>query len=163
MSLLCNFGLILQGTDQSFLEKSHYTHTSNKLYEKPRMSAPEFSVKHYAGKVTYNVRNFLDKNRDTLRADVVQLLIQSKNQVRSFGIFLSEMLLIKTFYFENKNIFILAIIIWLCKILLISASFYMYFAGYTAMPMWMKVFGDYQMYYWDWYRWVIRWDWWVMI
>jgi hypothetical protein len=70
-----------QGTDQSFLEKCHFTHTSNTLYDKPRMSAPEFSIKHYAGKVTYNVRNFLDKNRDTLRADVVQLLIQSKNRV----------------------------------------------------------------------------------
>ena len=84
MCFLCNISK--QGTDQSFLEKCHYTHHKNALYEKPRMSSPEFSIKHYAGKVTYNVKNFLDKNRDTLRGDVIQLLIQSKNEVSSFVI-----------------------------------------------------------------------------
>lgn len=43
------------------------------------MSSLDFSVRHYAGLVKYNVKNFLDKNRDTLRTDLIQLLIESRN------------------------------------------------------------------------------------
>jgi myosin-15 len=67
------------------VEKCHHEHEENVLYGKPRMVAPEFSIQHYAGRVTYAVKGFLDKNKDTLRADVVELLITSKNKVRGRG------------------------------------------------------------------------------
>ncbi|KAG7210137.1 hypothetical protein KM043_011699 [Ampulex compressa] len=67
-----------KATDLSFLEKCHYNHALSELYSRPRMSSAEFAIKHYAGQVWYNVEGFLDKNRDTLRADVVELLISSK-------------------------------------------------------------------------------------
>ncbi|GFO23507.1 unconventional myosin-xv, partial [Plakobranchus ocellatus] len=41
-------------TDNSFLEKCHFHHSGNELYDKPRMSDPEFYVVHYAGKIKYN-------------------------------------------------------------------------------------------------------------
>ena len=53
--LLMKFALLLQTTDTSFLEKCHMVFEGNPLYVKPRLSAPEFSIIHYAGKVTYNV------------------------------------------------------------------------------------------------------------
>ncbi|XP_062594386.1 unconventional myosin-XV-like isoform X8 [Saccostrea cucullata] len=70
-----------QATDMSFLEKCHFHHDSNKLYEKPRMSDPVFYVQHYAGRIRYNVNHFLEKNKDTLRSDVVELLCESKNRI----------------------------------------------------------------------------------
>ncbi|XP_047741246.1 unconventional myosin-X, partial [Hyalella azteca] len=67
-----------KASDVSFLEKCHYNHALNDLYSRPRMSSTEFGVQHYAGLVWYSVDGFLDKNRDTLRNDVVELLISSK-------------------------------------------------------------------------------------
>ncbi|XP_054281634.1 unconventional myosin-XV-like isoform X2 [Macrosteles quadrilineatus] len=66
-----------RATDLSFLEKCHYNHALNELYSRPRLNGPEFGIRHYAGPVWYNVDGFLDKNRDTLRPDVVELLISS--------------------------------------------------------------------------------------
>ncbi|KAJ6655974.1 hypothetical protein lerEdw1_004559 [Lerista edwardsae] len=67
-----------QATDHTFLQKCHYHHSSNSLYSKPKMPLPEFSIKHYAGKVTYQVHKFLDKNYDQVRQDVLDLFINSR-------------------------------------------------------------------------------------
>lgn len=72
-----------KASDLSFLEKCHYNHALNELYSRPRMSSMEFGIKHYAGQVWYNVEGFLDKNRDTLRYDVMALLISSKDKIIS--------------------------------------------------------------------------------
>nr|XP_033478894.1 unconventional myosin-XV [Epinephelus lanceolatus] len=72
-----------QATDHTFLQKCHYHHGNNPLYARPKMPLPEFTLKHYAGKVTYQVHKFLDKNFDTVRQDVLDLFIQSKNKMVS--------------------------------------------------------------------------------
>ncbi|KAM9315347.1 unconventional myosin-XV [Pholidichthys leucotaenia] len=72
-----------QATDHTFLQKCHYHHGNNTLYARPKMPLPEFTVKHYAGKVTYQVHKFLDKNFDMVRQDVLDLFIQSKNRMVS--------------------------------------------------------------------------------
>ncbi|XP_072298739.1 unconventional myosin-XV [Eucyclogobius newberryi] len=72
-----------QATDHTFLQKCHYHHVHNPLYIKPKMPTPEFSIKHYAGRVTYQVYKFLDKNYDQVRQDVIDLFIQSKNKMVS--------------------------------------------------------------------------------
>uniref|UniRef100_A0A3B4APX1 Myosin motor domain-containing protein n=1 Tax=Periophthalmus magnuspinnatus TaxID=409849 RepID=A0A3B4APX1_9GOBI len=69
-----------QATDHTFLQKCHYHHVHNPLYIKPKMPTPEFGIKHYAGRVTYQVHKFLDKNYDQVRQDVLDLFIQSKNK-----------------------------------------------------------------------------------
>nr|XP_020478442.1 LOW QUALITY PROTEIN: unconventional myosin-XV-like [Monopterus albus] len=72
-----------QATDHTFLQKCHYHHGNNPLYARPKMPLPEFTLKHYAGKVTYQVHKFLDKNFDMVRQDVLDLFIQSKNRMVS--------------------------------------------------------------------------------
>ncbi|XP_068445095.1 unconventional myosin-XV isoform X1 [Clinocottus analis] len=78
-----------QATDHTFLQKCHYHHGNNPLYARPKMPLPEFTLKHFAGKVTYQVHKFLDKNFDMVRQDVLDLFIQSKNRMVS-GFFLKH-------------------------------------------------------------------------
>ncbi|XP_071975982.1 unconventional myosin-XV isoform X2 [Engystomops pustulosus] len=70
-----------QATDHTFLQKCHYHHGTNELYCKPKMPLPEFGIKHFAGKVTYQVHKFLDKNYDQVRQDVLDLFVNSKIKV----------------------------------------------------------------------------------
>ncbi|XP_027004193.2 unconventional myosin-XV [Tachysurus fulvidraco] len=72
-----------QATDHTFLQKCHYHHGHNPLYFKPKMPLPEFAIKHFAGKVTYQVHKFLDKNYDQVRQEVLDLFMQSKNKMVS--------------------------------------------------------------------------------
>ncbi|XP_026210607.1 unconventional myosin-XV [Anabas testudineus] len=72
-----------QATDHTFLQKCHYHHGSNPLYQKPKMPLPEFTIKHFAGQVTYQVYKFLDKNYDQVRQDVLDLFVRSKNKMVS--------------------------------------------------------------------------------
>ncbi|KAM8842059.1 uncharacterized protein myo15ab isoform 4-T5 [Synchiropus picturatus] len=72
-----------QATDHTFLQKCHYHHGNNPLYAKPKMPLPEFTLKHYAGKVAYQVHKFLDKNFDMVRQDVLDLFVQSRNRMVS--------------------------------------------------------------------------------
>ncbi|XP_077396049.1 unconventional myosin-XV isoform X2 [Festucalex cinctus] len=72
-----------QATDHTFLQKCHYHHGNNNLYVKPKMPLPEFAIKHFAGRVTYQVYKFLDKNYDQVRQDVLDLFIKSRNKMVS--------------------------------------------------------------------------------
>ena len=69
----CNFP---KASDATFLEKLHKNHSSKdqKFYEKPKLAKTSFIVIHYAGKVSYEVDSFLEKNRDRLREDLQTLL-----------------------------------------------------------------------------------------
>ncbi|XP_058837161.1 unconventional myosin-XV [Topomyia yanbarensis] len=66
-----------RANDLSFLEKCHYNHALNELYSRPRIGAQEFGITHYAGQVWYCVDGFLEKNRDALKMDVIELLSSS--------------------------------------------------------------------------------------
>ncbi|XP_003466776.4 unconventional myosin-X isoform X3 [Cavia porcellus] len=67
-----------QATDSTLLEKLHQQHSNNHFYVKPRVAVNNFGVKHYAGEVQYDVRGILEKNRDTFRDDLLNLLRESR-------------------------------------------------------------------------------------
>ncbi|KAK2821058.1 hypothetical protein Q5P01_024017 [Channa striata] len=69
---------LLQATDHTFLQKCHYHHSNNPYYAKPKNPLPVFTIYHYAGAVTYQVHNFLNKNHDQFRTEVVELLARSR-------------------------------------------------------------------------------------
>ncbi|XP_032801914.2 unconventional myosin-X-like [Petromyzon marinus] len=66
-----------KGTDFTMLEKLHGQHATNQFYTKPRVADHQFGIKHYAGEVLYDVRGFLEKNRDTFRDDLLNVLRES--------------------------------------------------------------------------------------
>ncbi|KAM9715378.1 unconventional myosin-XVB [Menidia menidia] len=72
-----------QATDHTFLQKCHYHHANNPYYTKPKKPMPVFTVHHYAGAVTYQVHNFLNKNHDHFRTEVVELFSRSRTQMIS--------------------------------------------------------------------------------
>ncbi|NXR94295.1 MYO15 protein, partial [Hypocryptadius cinnamomeus] len=74
---------LTQATDHTFLQKCHYHHGNSPWYSKPKLPLPEFTVQHYAGPVTYQVHKFLNKNRDQLRPEVLDIFSQSRLKVVS--------------------------------------------------------------------------------
>eukprot|EP01102_Stenamoeba_stenopodia_P000526 TRINITY_DN1051_c0_g1_i1.p1 TRINITY_DN1051_c0_g1~~TRINITY_DN1051_c0_g1_i1.p1 ORF type:complete len:596 (-),score=130.79 TRINITY_DN1051_c0_g1_i1:192-1979(-) len=72
--------LFPKGTDLSFLTKMNSNFNNSPCFKtagSAKGQAENFTIKHYAGEVTYNVRNFLDKNRDTLFEDLKGLCLVS--------------------------------------------------------------------------------------
>uniref|UniRef100_A0A8D2ZUC8 Myosin X n=1 Tax=Scophthalmus maximus TaxID=52904 RepID=A0A8D2ZUC8_SCOMX len=67
-----------KATDDTLLEKLHSQHSKNPFYVKPRVAVHFFGVRHYAGEVVYDVRGMLEKNRDTFRDDILNLLRESR-------------------------------------------------------------------------------------
>ncbi|KAM3923030.1 unconventional myosin-XVB-like [Leptodactylus fuscus] len=69
---------LAQATDHTFLQKCHYHHGDSSCYIKPKLPLPVFTLQHYCGPVTYQVHNFLSKNRDRLPAVAREVLAQSR-------------------------------------------------------------------------------------
>ncbi|XP_041794288.1 unconventional myosin-Vc isoform X1 [Chelmon rostratus] len=78
LDLLDEECLFPQGTDQSWLQKLFTYLEPSPLFEKPRLSSEAFVIQHFADKVEYQCRGFLEKNRDTLYEEVVDIMRDSK-------------------------------------------------------------------------------------
>ena len=63
-----------RGSDESFLNKLHQRHDRTERYIKPLRPPTAFIIDHYAGQVLYDVRGFLEKNKDTLQEDLLTLV-----------------------------------------------------------------------------------------
>lgn len=86
-----------KGTDLTLLAKLNSTHEKNSFYEIQKRLKSHFVIKHFAGdvryfssfssfndssldQVTYDVTNWLYKNRDTLQPDLLSVLQSSSNR-----------------------------------------------------------------------------------
>lgn len=81
LSILDEESIFPNGTDQSFLQKLNKNCAGDKYYQVADVKQglkDHFLMTHYAGTVTYNVQNWLDKNTDTLFPDLKVLLQNSK-------------------------------------------------------------------------------------
>uniref|UniRef100_A0A8C1TIE1 non-specific serine/threonine protein kinase n=1 Tax=Cyprinus carpio TaxID=7962 RepID=A0A8C1TIE1_CYPCA len=80
LSLLDEESRFPQATDQTLVDKFQ-DNLRNKYFWTPKRVELCFGIQHYAGKVLYNVGGFLEKNRDTLPADIVVVLRTSENKL----------------------------------------------------------------------------------
>ncbi|XP_051782797.1 myosin VIIAa [Erpetoichthys calabaricus] len=70
-----------KGTDTTMLNKLNSQHKLNTNYIPPKNTyETQFGINHFAGVVYYETRGFLEKNRDTLHGDIIQLVHSSKNK-----------------------------------------------------------------------------------
>ncbi|KAK7280632.1 hypothetical protein RJT34_25697 [Clitoria ternatea] len=88
LSLLDEESTFPNGTDLTFANKLKQHLNSNSCFKGEREKA--FTVHHYAGEVIYDTTGFLEKNRDLLHLDSIQLLSSSKCHLPQ--IFASHML-----------------------------------------------------------------------
>lgn len=56
----------------------------SKFYVRPKSDAPCFAIHHYAGRVVYQAESFMEKNRNFLPPEVIQLLRQSHRDMVRF-------------------------------------------------------------------------------
>uniref|UniRef100_A0A8C6XBM7 Myosin VIIA n=1 Tax=Naja naja TaxID=35670 RepID=A0A8C6XBM7_NAJNA len=70
-----------KGTDATMLNKLNSQHKLNINYIPPKNNHDtHFGINHFAGVVYYETKGFLEKNRDTLHGDIIQLVHSSRNK-----------------------------------------------------------------------------------
>lgn len=72
-----------RATDLSLIQNFNKDFSKNTYYIPSKRSELNFTINHYAGKVTYTGENFLEKNRDSLPFRVSELLKNSSNDIIS--------------------------------------------------------------------------------
>lgn len=70
-----------RGSDKGFIGKLHEAHSRNRVYKRFLKNPQFFVVKHYAGEVLYDSDGFLEKNRDTLTSDLMDLVQSSHHNL----------------------------------------------------------------------------------
>lgn len=78
IALLDEACMFPKSTHESFTTKLFQNFQSHPRLEKAKFSRSDFTVSHYAGKVTYQTETFLDKNRDYVVVEHCHVLSSSK-------------------------------------------------------------------------------------
>ncbi|XP_038985415.1 protein OPAQUE1 isoform X2 [Phoenix dactylifera] len=78
ISLLDEACMFPKSTHETFSTKLFQSVGSHPRIEKAKFSETDFTISHYAGKVTYQTNSFLDKNRDYIVVEHCNLLSSSR-------------------------------------------------------------------------------------
>ncbi|KTG33664.1 hypothetical protein cypCar_00029292 [Cyprinus carpio] len=82
LALIDEESLFPKGTDATMLNKMNQVHGKGDIYMPPKNNHDtQFGIRHFAGVVYYDCKGFLEKNRDTLSNDVIQLIHTSSNKL----------------------------------------------------------------------------------
>ncbi|KAG2244320.1 hypothetical protein Bca52824_093847 [Brassica carinata] len=78
IALLDEACMFPRSTHETFSQKLYETLKKNKHFSKPKLARTDFTVCHYAGDVTYQTQQFLEKNKDYVVAEHQALLGASR-------------------------------------------------------------------------------------
>ncbi|CAN7090431.1 unnamed protein product [Brassica rapa subsp. narinosa] len=78
IALLDEACMFPRSTHETFSQKLYETFKQNKHFSKPKLARTDFTVCHYAGDVTYQTQQFLEKNKDYVVAEHQALLGASR-------------------------------------------------------------------------------------
>ncbi|KAJ1409369.1 P-loop containing nucleoside triphosphate hydrolase [Sesbania bispinosa] len=78
VALLDEACMFPKSTHETFANKLYQTFKNHKRFIKPKLSRTDFTIAHYAGEVTYQSDQFLDKNKDYVVPEHQDLLGASK-------------------------------------------------------------------------------------
>jgi len=84
IALLNEEGVRPKGSDESFVSKLGTVHKTDPAFSTPKLGKQkelQFSIRHYAGLVTYTATGWLERNKDTISDDVKNMLRGSSNQL----------------------------------------------------------------------------------
>ncbi|XP_078159756.1 myosin-12-like isoform X2 [Carex rostrata] len=77
IALLDEACMFPKSTHETFANKMYQTYKAHKRFSKPKLARTAFTINHYAGDVTYQADQFLDKNKDYVVAEHQALLNSS--------------------------------------------------------------------------------------
>ncbi|EEY13907.1 myosin-2 [Verticillium alfalfae VaMs.102] len=82
LGLLDEESRLPMGSDEQFVTKLHHHYAADKhqFYKKPRFGKSAFTICHYAVDVTYESEGFIEKNRDTVPDEHMEVLRATSNQ-----------------------------------------------------------------------------------
>ncbi|KQK13225.1 myosin-12 isoform X2 [Brachypodium distachyon] len=78
IALLDEACMFPKSTHETFAQKMYQTYKAHKRFSKPKLARTAFTINHYAGDVTYQADQFLDKNKDYVVAEHQALLNYSR-------------------------------------------------------------------------------------
>ncbi|XP_066523254.1 unconventional myosin-Va [Hoplias malabaricus] len=79
LDLLDEECMMPKGSDDSWAQKLYNTHLKKSAqFDKPRMSNKAFIIQHFADRVEYQCEGFLEKNKDTVNEEQINVLKSSK-------------------------------------------------------------------------------------
>ena len=81
LDLLNEECVVPKGCDASFLSKFKAAHKRNDILTTDPAKHGQFTVAHYADKVTYQVAHFVDKNKDAAQSNLIGLLACSDSKL----------------------------------------------------------------------------------
>ncbi|XP_024005209.1 myosin-14 isoform X2 [Eutrema salsugineum] len=78
IALLDEACMFPRSTHETFAQKMYQTFKDHKHFSKPKLARTDFTICHYAGDVTYQTEQFLEKNKDYVVAEHQALLNASR-------------------------------------------------------------------------------------
>ncbi|KAK3602474.1 hypothetical protein CHS0354_040541 [Potamilus streckersoni] len=89
LAILDEQSTLQQGSDNAFVRQLTEIYKDSGIYIPPVADRPEFTVRHFAGKVTYNAAGFMEKNRDLLSNELKDCMKSSQDD------FISDLFTVK--------------------------------------------------------------------